>query len=282
MPGQFEVGFFRTFDGLELFYRFHAARKDGGTLVFLHGHGEHSGRYEKFAERLKDLDVSIAGFDYRGHGRSQGEAVYVNHFEEYLRDISAFIDFIRGRYGVQKKIFLLGNSLGGLIAIHWAKREPEKIRALILSSPFLGLRLSKAVVYFNNFMNLFLPHYIYRNPIYPPYLTHDASEVEKYKQDPLIRRRTSARLVHEMFKAVSQVASTPLFNFPFPVFVLMSGDEKVVDPEKTHLFFAKVHAPMKDIKIFPGFYHELFNEMNQTEAFEALRECIRKAETTKS
>ena len=265
-----EKAAFSTFDSLKLFYRFYAARKPAGTLVILHGHGEHSGRYEKFSEQLKGQNLSLAAFDYRGHGQSEGIESHVNDFEEYFKDVSAFVDFIKAQYGVQNKIFLFGNSMGGLIATHWALRFPEQIQALILSSPCFGIPHQKWIQPFNHFLNLGIPGFQYRNPIYPPYLTHDQREVEKYKSDKLIRRKISIRLLEELLRYATQLEGKKNFNLPFPLFILMAGKEKIVDPAKTRRFYEKVSAPHKELTILPGFYHEVFNETGQDQAFSAL------------
>ena len=84
-------------------------------------------------------------------------------------------------------------------------------------------------------------------------------------------------MLDEMFKFMSQLELIKVFDFPFPVYILMAGVEKIVDPKKTILFYEKVNAPAKEIQIMPGFYHEIFNEVGQDKAFEALTACIRQS-----
>lgn len=269
-----ELGTFFSFDRLKLFYRYYPSPEDDYTMVIVHGHGEHSGRYEKFSRFFSGVGISIASFDLRGTGRSEGERVYVRFFEEFLEDLSSFVRFLQERFGAQKKIFLLGHSLGALIAIHWARRFPEKIQALILSSPCLGLRLPKLLCAFNSFLHDKIPHFCYQNPVYPPHLTHDQKEVENYRKDSMIQRKITVRLLHEMLRYMTRLEAAEIFRFPFPVYVLMAELEKIVDPQKTHKFFDKVVAPRKNLEIFHGFYHEVFNELGQEKVFEKLKEVL--------
>ncbi len=275
MTAQVFQGTFPSHDHLKLFYRFFPAPRAGqDTFVILHGHGEHTGRYEKFASMLENENLAIATFDSRGHGRSEGPEVYVEHFEDYVEDVSSFVRFLEEKFHVGK-ILLFGHSIGGLVAIQWALRFPKKIRALILSSPCLGLRMPKWLMAFNAFLNAWCPRLVYQNPVYPPHLTHNPKEVEAYRNDRLVKRKMSVRLLHEMLSSIDRLEVSTAIRFSFPVTILMADDlEKVVDPAKTKLFFQKVQAPAKEIKTFPGFYHEIFNELGQEKAFDALRDCI--------
>lgn len=268
-----ETGHFFSDDGLRLHYRFHRNPDAERTLVIMHGHGEHAGRYEKFASILAAERLSIAVYDARGAGKSEGREVYVETLEDYLRDLTAFMRHL-GDHLSDQPIVLLGHSLGALVSMHWALRFPHKITRLILSSPCFGIRLPSPLILMNDFLNRFVPALVYQNPVYPPHLTHNPEEVENYKKDLLIKRKISVRLLSEMIRYGNLVDSEPDIDFPFPVFFLMAGLEKVVDKERTLRIFDRIKAPNKKIRIFEGFYHEIFNELGQEKVFEALKGCL--------
>ena len=226
---KFETGTFHSHDGLNLFYRYFKNPSEKNTLVILHGHGEHTGRYTKFLNYLEDQGISIAMYDFRGHGNSEGPAVYINTYEELLRDVDSFISFLEKEKGLTGNFFLLGHSNGGLVSYHWASRNPERLKALFLSSPCWGLHLPRFLVGFNRWMNSWAPKFIYGNPVYPPYLTHNEAEVERYKKDELIRRKISVRLLDEMIKYSDKLEAGKSWTTSFPVYILMSGLDKVVD-----------------------------------------------------
>ncbi len=264
-------GFFPGFDQKKLFYRFWDQGEASDLLVILHGHGEHSGRYEKFFRHLQNENLSLAVYDFRGHGQSEGPSVDIDSFEDYLEDVSSFTAFLTNQFGKKAKTFFLAHSVGGLVAIHWSLRHLKDLDGLILSSPCLGLSLPKFLVQFNRFMNQIAPRFLYQNPVYPPHLSHDPEEVALYKEDKWIQRKMSVRLLHEMLSYASRLDVVDQFQFPFPVHVLMADLEKVVDSNRTRAFYEKVVAPAKRMQVFSGFYHEIFNERGQEEAFRALK-----------
>lgn len=277
---KFIEGYFPGFDGTRLYYRFlPAASPSSSWLIGLHGHGEHTGRYVKFGQHLGGRDLNIAFFDMRGYGQSEGRDVYVDSFEDFKKDLSAFHAFLKKEYQCPEKFILFAHSLGGLIALYWARQFPANVRALILSSPCLGLKIPALLVRFNQFLNLFAPKLVYSNPVYPPHLTHNLAEVEEYKKDTLIKRRISVRLLAEMVRATLRWRQEPKLDFPFPVFIVMAGLEKIVDPAATRLFFERVEAPRKNLIVFDDFYHEIFNEQGQEQAFKALQNCLEEVRT---
>ncbi|MSR76653.1 MAG: alpha/beta hydrolase [Candidatus Omnitrophica bacterium] len=272
----FRSGHFKTFDQKLLFYRYLPKPQAEATLVIVHGHGEHSGRYEKFASELKSLPVSIAVFDLRGNGRSEGEEVYVDSLADYLKDLSVFLNFIHQSLDNSGPMILLGHSLGGLISLQWTLQNPGSIKGLVLSSPCLGLNIPPLLAGINKVINYFNPKFLYQSPVYPPHLTHSLDEQKMYRTDPLIKRKISARLAHEMREGGEQIKSMKEIVFPIPVAVLTGDMEKVVDPSAARVFYAKLQAPWKDFRLFHGFYHEIFNELGQEKAFEALRQILLK------
>lgn len=268
-----EEGFFQAGDGTSLFYRYQSGAPSKNPLLLIHGHGEHSGRYLKFFTRLKDLGSPIAAFDLRGCGRSKGRRVYVDSFEDYLHDVSSFLHFLRSRYEIRQSLHLFGHSLGGLIAASWAREAREPVSKLILSSPLFGIPLNRALVGLVKALNRLVPRLILKNPVNPFFLTHDSTEIENYKRDPLIQRKITPRLVHEMLRCSALFQEEPV-SYSFPVYILMAEKDYVVNPEATRRVFERIQAPLKELTVFQGFFHEVFNERGQEEVFAKLCRCL--------
>ena len=270
-------GYFAGHDGTDLYFRLYYPGKSKDTLYILHGHGEHSGRYQNLIEFLGDQDITVAIHDHRGHGKSKGEDVFVNSFDDFTKDYSAFRDFLETKYQLRQSAYILGHSLGGLIATHWSLKHQDKVKSLFLSSPCLGLNLPGFLVSFNNAMNALFPRLIYGNPIYPPHLTHDEEEMKAYKQDPLIKRKISARLLQQMISAINILKSQSSRSVSFPLFILMAGLEKVVSKDSIHHFFKNTDSPHKELYEFDGYYHEIFQEKGKEKVYNVFGEYLDKA-----
>ncbi|MFH1799782.1 MAG: lysophospholipase [Candidatus Omnitrophota bacterium] len=267
-------GHFKGRDGTKIFYCFYPAPGARHTVIMLHGYGEHSGRYEKFPGKMGRLSAQFAMMDFRGMGRSEGRRGDVGSFADYLGDITAFIEHLRKKHSIPPKFILLGHSLGGLVAIHWAMKNPEPVKLLILSVPLLGIRFSRVIRPLNRLVLFFAPGIVYRDPVQARALSHDPAEVAVYRKDPLILRHISAQLVEEFERRTEILRKQPILSVPFPVHLLGVGEERIVDPNAVRRFFDRLVAPRKERTIFEGFFHELFNERDQQKAFNVLKTII--------
>src|SRR5215213_7879284 len=107
-----------------------------GTVVLVHGIGEHSGRYAHVIDALNRAGWSVFAYDQRGHGRSPGVRGVLPHPEALLDDLARVLDGIHAN-----KLVLLGHSMGGAVAARFVAEERRKVDALVLSSPALKNRL---------------------------------------------------------------------------------------------------------------------------------------------
>ena len=127
-------------DGTRLFVRDELIDGAAGAAVILHGLGEHGGRHANVARFFHAHGWSTRRIDHRGHGRSEGRLGDTPDDEAIVRDAEhAIADFARITGQVP---LLLGHSMGGLFAARVATGGRVPLRALVLSSPALAVRLS--------------------------------------------------------------------------------------------------------------------------------------------
>ena len=83
-------------DGTRLFVHVGARAASSpelGTIVLVHGLGEHSGRYAHVVEPLRGIGWTVVSYDQRGHGRSGGARGALPRFDALLEDLSEVIRF---------------------------------------------------------------------------------------------------------------------------------------------------------------------------------------------
>lgn len=93
------------------------------AVLLIHGPACCGGTWAPIAERLADQYHLIAP-DLRGHGDSPRQDSY--QFEEFIGDLDAYAN----ARGLQR-FAIIGHSMGGLLAMAYAIRYPERVSSLV-------------------------------------------------------------------------------------------------------------------------------------------------------
>ncbi len=267
------------FDGkgkIKLYYQFWKPENVRAVIVAAHGLAEYSGRYTHVAEHFANEGIAFYALDHRGHGLSEGVRGHVDSFDDYLEDLDTFIDMVK-KSEKGKKTILLGHSMGGTIAIAYALKNPNKIDGLILSSPGLKLasELDPEIVKSILELSKSNPTQELPNQIDPNNLSHDKQVCEKYDKDPLVFKTITARFAVEFFTTMETLLKNA-DKLKVPTLLLVAGEDKLVSPEGSKEFAKKVKEKDFKMKIYDGFYHELFNEVEKEKVFKDIDNWLKK------
>ena len=216
-------------DGVKIFHRQHPAEPERARMLIAHGLGEHSGRYGNVVERMLPKGVSVWVPDHRGHGRSGGRRGHVLNFGQYLSDLRLVAELAGKDRPEGMKLFLLGHSMGGLIAIFFAQRYPELVDGVIASSPALGMaieipRVKKTL---GSMMSFIWPGLTMGNELDASKISHDPDVVSAYETDPLVHGRVSARFFTE-FIAAMETVNERASAVKDPILLQVAGDDHLV------------------------------------------------------
>lgn len=131
---------FRSSDGIALHGWFlPAVGKAKGTVLFLHGNAENISTHIASVHWLPAQQYNVFLPDYRGYGGSKGSPSLAGVQD----DINSSITYLLQRSDIDtERIVILGQSLGGALAIFNVARSPyrDKIKALISDSAFSDYR----------------------------------------------------------------------------------------------------------------------------------------------
>ena len=246
-----------THDGRrQLVRRWSAEPPVWGSVLISHGIAEHSGRYEHVGAAVSAAGLEVASFDHRGFGRSEGVRAYVDRFEQYLEDLSLRLrELSESASGVPT--FLLGHSLGGLIALAYCltERSPRPSR-LVLSAPALDADAPAWQRLAAPALSRYLPRLPVPNPVDVAQLSRNPAVGDAYVADPLVYRKVTSRLGHEIFHWMERCRRT-CAQLDIPTLVVHGGDDTLVP---TVCSEALGTFPGVDRRVYPGLRHELFNE----------------------
>ena len=225
-----------------------------GTVVIVHGLGEHSGRYAHVADALNRAGWSVVTYDHRGHGRSPGKRGALPHANALLDDLAQILDGIQA-----KKLVLLGHSMGGAVAARFVVEEIRKVDALVLSSPALkrdlklGDRIKLAIG------GALAPNAQLPNGLDATKISHDPEVVRAYKTDPLNHDRVTPRLVRFILDS-GEIVRARAKQWRMPTLLMWAGDDHLVDAKGSRELAWNAPEGVITAREFPGLYHEIFNE----------------------
>jgi lysophospholipase len=265
---------FKGVDGILLYGESHLTDNSRGSLLVVHGLGEHLGRYSHLVKWANKLGLDVHLMDLRGHGRSQGIRGHTSEFSLFAADLENFVEHLNLQG--DKPCFLFGHSMGGLVSLDFVLRNPKQIDGLILSSPAVGIRLGAAAsmqVLIADSLPGFLCALQFPNGITSEMLTHDPKEIEKHKNDPLNHHWITPALFTGLVKTIESLGDR-LKNIDVPVLFLIAGRDTVVDGSAAERFAAKLAAArpkLVRIRRFHSFYHEVINETRKELAFQEMK-----------
>ncbi|MCZ7578995.1 MAG: lysophospholipase [Dehalococcoidia bacterium] len=150
------------------------------VVAIVHGYAEHSGRYAQTAADLVAKGYAVEALDLRGHGRSSGERVYVESYEDYLNDVDAFLERVRGQHP-GKKLFLLGHSMGGGVVSSYIIDRKPVLDGVILSGAAMLARREEPPAGA-------APTPPRSGPLPAETISRDPAVVAAYESDPLVYR----------------------------------------------------------------------------------------------
>jgi alpha-beta hydrolase superfamily lysophospholipase len=256
-------GIFRGMDGLELSYqRWRRNGQPRGVLAIVHGFGEHSGRYMNIVNRLTGRGYVVYGFDQRGHGRSPGQRGHINCWEEYRGDLKAFLNMI-GKQEPNLPLFLLGHSMGALVALDYLLCHPAALRGAIISgAPLEPAGVAKPyLVILARFLSRLWPRFSLPLKLDPSALSRDPAVVKAYETDRLVHGVATSRWGMESLATIERVKAQAA-EVKVPMLLIHGGADRLNSPNGSRGFFENVNLCDKELKVYPGTYHEPHNDMD--------------------
>jgi len=244
------------------------------AVVLVHGLGEHCHRYQALATHLNENDIALCAMDLPGHGKTHGVRGHIDSFDDFQDAVLTLLANTKKQFP-QSPLFLLGHSMGGLIA-----------SKLLISSQdeFTGAMLSGAAI---------------QSPQEPPawqqtlikciakifpkakMLALDASKVSRdkevvknYYSDPLIsHEKLSAQFLISMMTAMNEVKDNAK-RIKLPLLIMHGTADVMTAPAGSQWLYENVSSTDKLLKMYEGLYHEIFNEPEGPEIFTEMTNWI--------
>lgn len=254
-----ETGTFAGRGGLRLFRQ--SWLPDGApraSLINLHGLGDHSSLYPMLPDYFIPRGIAVHAFDLRGHGRSEGQRAYIDDWRDYTEDLDTFVGLVADG----RRPFLLGHSLGGLVVLDYAIQAGERLAGVIAAAPALGeVGVPRPLMAAGRVLSRIWPRFSMRTGMDMSALSREPEARQAVLDDPLFHRVGTARLSTEVVAAIERVQRLAP-SLAVPVLLLHGGADRMVSPEGTRKFFARLTLADRELIEYPEAYHALLADLD--------------------
>jgi acylglycerol lipase len=235
------------------------------VVVIVHGLHEHSARYAHVGARLSEAGFAAYAADHRGHGRSDGRRANIERMTLIVGDLGYFVRFAAEHHpGVP--VFMVGHSLGGLIALQYATEPDIPLKGLVLSGPLVAVTVGSALLRrLSGVLSAVVPNLGVAAVDVQEKISRDPEVIRSYRQDPLIylgkvKARTGAEIL-----ATTLSLPERLPRLSVPLLLLHGTDDLICIPAGSTMVHDRVSSPDKTLRRYQDLYHEVFNEPERDE-----------------
>jgi alpha-beta hydrolase superfamily lysophospholipase len=246
-----------------------------GSVLLVHGLGEHSGRYEHVGDQLTGAGLDVAAYDHRGMGGSGGRRGDVERWSQYHDDLAERLAAVRAGAG-GRPVVLYGHSLGGLICAGYLLSDRPKPDLAVLTSPALDSALPGWKKRIASVISRVVPTFEIKNAIDGSTLSRDPSVAARTVDDPLCVKVSTARFGAEGLAEQARVRREGAEGFGMPTLVLHGEDDGLVPVNASAVLDG---APGVERRTYPGLRHELHNEPEGTAIIDDVIAWVRERAT---
>ena len=259
-----DEGTLKTPAGASLYYQsWQPFDRPRAVLLIAHGLAEHAGRYQNFARFFVDRGYAVYALDHPGHGKSDGDRCHIRRFSQFTDGVGLLLEKVREE-NPDTLVFLVGHSMGGLIATHFLIEHQSEFAGCILSGAAvqpavevpvlqrLTIRLFSKVLPKLGLLQLDASE-----------ISRDPEVVDRYRNDPLVfTGKVSARLLEQFFSAMSGLEKK-FGVIELPMLILHGSADGLALPQGSKKLHEKISSSDKKLIIYEGLYHEIYNEPEQ-------------------
>jgi alpha-beta hydrolase superfamily lysophospholipase len=259
------TGFLAGAGGPRIFWQSWRPEADPkAVIVLVHGASEHSGRYEHVAAVLTAAGYAVYALDHRGHGRSEGSRAVLDRMSRAVTDVDQLV-LQASEENTGRPVFILGHSMGGTVAVSYCLRRQDRLSGLILSGPLAALEAAPApVLAIGRILSAIAPS-LGVVTIDANLVSRDPQVVRDYAADPLNHHgKLPARTVAELAAAIGRFPDA-VGAITLPTLILYGDKDGLAPPAGGQMLLERIGAADKQVKIYPGLFHEILNEPERDE-----------------
>ncbi|KAI8077908.1 Alpha/Beta hydrolase protein [Gilbertella persicaria] len=237
------------------------------TLVMIHGFGEHINRYNRMFEVFTSHGIECYGYDQRGWGETGKKSGQFGNNQGYNTALKDIDDAVLRTKKENVPHFLMGHSMGGGLVLNYLARGDtykgvKLLTGAIASASLITLSMPiPALKYYSlRLISMVLPSITIQANVDPKGISHDENEIQAYINDPLLHDYATLATLRSFIDAGADILKTKAKLIKTPI-LYSHGDADPINAYKgTAEAYALTVSQDKELKTWPGLYHELHNE----------------------
>lgn len=213
--------------------------------------------------RLAKAGFAVYGIDYEGHGKSEGVPGLVMNFDDVIEDCSQHFTTISEKPENKKKMrFLMGESMGGAVAILLHRKKPHYWDGAILVAPMCKIaeemKPNTVMTSVLSTLSRVIPSW----KIVPgPDVIDTAFKVPKVREEIRANRycykgKPRLRTAFELLRVSTQIEQR-LHEVSLPFIVLHGEEDQVTDKAVSKQLYDVATSSDKTLKLYPDMWHGL-------------------------
>ena len=279
-------------DGFSTFVREFPHEEPKAVVQLVHGMSEHGGNYTDIAEFLNQEGYVVFIHDHRGHGKSLSEQ-YPNgcmkRASELVDDTAKLTNYIKNIYP-NSPVYMLGHSMGSMIARVFLQENDQKIDKLVLTgtpppdpkAPLAYFFANVACFYIGEReKSRIINHLVGPGDDSLDFISYDEKNREEKYQDPLrIFHFTFSytKVLVEINKKLSQKSKYRGRNKCLAIYNLTGKDDIITKGpkgiKKSLRLLREIGYKNIEVKTYSGMRHEILNEGDKKMVYEDLLKIL--------
>ncbi|BBY26153.1 alpha/beta fold hydrolase [Mycolicibacterium sediminis] len=240
------------------YFRHWAAEEPTAAMVFLHGFGEHTGLYHRYAFALNARGIDVWAVDQLGHGMSpgpRGDFGTIEASSALAEEVTRRVE--EARPGLP--LVAAGHSFGSIVTLFRVLGSPDRYRAAVIS----GAPLVAVPAFLDADTSLDLD---------PAWLSRDDFYLDALANDPLAFVEADGKsLTRELDRAWDRFGHD-LPGLAIPTLAVHGEDDPIADPGAVRAYAEQID-PLTLLEIHGG-RHDILNDVTHREVAAAVADFV--------
>ena len=238
------------------------------VVVLAHGFGEYALRYDDVAQRFGEAGLATYALDHRGHGRSGGKRVRLRKMSEFTDDFDSLLGIATQEHPGLPRI-VLGHSMGGAIVFTYGVDHPDNYDLMVLSGPGVATEydLPRVQSMIAKLLGAVAPG-MSVHELDVTGISRDPEVLDAYNNDPLVHHGKVPAGIGRALLEVGETMSQRAPALKAPLLVVHGSEDRLVPVGNSHRLVDAVGSTDVELKVYPGLYHEVFNEPERAQVLD--------------